>query len=379
MNVTISVGGKFHAFHLAKQLQAKGYLDRIFTSYPWFKAKESGLLRQKVDSLILKEILEYGFYKIPYLSRKLDIPYHAANLFDEQVASRIKPCDIFVGWSGFSLYTLRKVKKTFSAKVILEHSCVYLETEQDILIEEQKKFGARASLLCPSFIKKGLQEFKEADCIVVPSRFARHTFLDRGFCQEKIICVPLGTDIDTFRPMPKNDRSFRIICIGISMRKGTHYLLQAISELKIKDIEVWLIGRIDNDIKFCLKKYAGRFKYLGRMPQKELYKYYTQSSISVLFSVVDGFGLVLLEAMACGLAVICSDSTGAKDTVRNNIDGFIVPTRDVETLKEKIVYLYENRNICQEMGRQARENVTENFTWDRYGERIVNAYLNLLK
>ena len=126
MKVTISVGGKFHAFYLAKELQKRGYLDRIFTSYPWPKVKDSGLLRQKVDCLILKEILERGLYKILYLSNKIEIPYYTANLFDKQVAARIKPCDIFVGWSGFSLYTLRKIRKSFPARIILEHNSTHL-------------------------------------------------------------------------------------------------------------------------------------------------------------------------------------------------------------------------------------------------------------
>lgn len=118
---------------------------------------------------------------------------------------------------------------------------------------------------------------------------------------------------------------------------------------------------------------------MGRIAQKELYKYYSQGSISVLFSLDDAFPFALLETMACGLPVICSDKVGTKDVIKEGIDGFVVRTRDVKALKEKILYLYENPHICQEMGRRAQENVTGNFTWDNYGERIVNTYLNILK
>ena len=55
-----------------------------------------------------------------------------------------------------------------------------------------------------------------------------------------------------------------------------------------------------------------------------------------------------------GVAVICSDSVGAKDLVRDNVDGFVIPSRDTEKLKEKILYLYENPDICLSMGRSAR-------------------------
>lgn len=380
MRVTISVGGKFHAFHLAKQLETRGYLDRIFTSYPWFAVKDSRLPRNKINCFILKEILERGFARLPYLSNKIDISYYVANFFDKQVAAYIKPADIFLGWTGFSLYTLRKIRKSFpTTKIILEHNSTHLEAQYDILIEEQKRLRTKVSLLSPSFIKKEVEEYEEADYIVVPSTFARQTFIDKGLPPEKIICIPFGVDIDTFRPTPKNDRTFRIVSVGISIRKGIHYLLEVIDELKIKDLEFWLIGKIYDDIRCFLKRYSGKFKYLGIIPQKELYKYYSQGSVSVLFSLDDAFGLALLEAMACRLPVICSDRVGAKDTVREGIDGFVVGVRDVKTLREKILYLYENQTICQEMGRQAQENVTCNFTWNNYGEKIINAYLNLLK
>lgn len=378
MEVAISVGGKFHAFHLARQLEKRGHLERIFTSYPWFAVKNLKLPRHKISCLILKEILERGLSKTPYLSNRIRHSYWTANIFDRQVANRIKPCDIFVGWSGFSLHTLRRIRKKFPAKIILEHNCAHLETERDILIEERERLRAKVDLFCPEFIQKELEEYQEADYIAVPSRLSQQTFLAKGFPQERLICVSHGVATESFKPLPKNDRTFRIICVGISIRKGIHYILKAVNELRIKDLEVWLIGKICDDIKPFLKKYAGTFRYLGGIPQEELYKYYSQGSISALFSLIDGFGLALLEAMACGLPVICSDSVGAKDAVRENIDGFIVPARDIKTLKEKILYLYENPHICQEMGRMARENVTHNFTWDNYGEKITNSYLNLL-
>lgn len=283
-----------------------------------------------------------------------------------------------MGWSGFSLYTLRKIRRSFPVKIILEHVSGHIGTQRDILIEEEK-LGVKANLLCPSFIQKELEEYKEADYIVVPSTSAKQSFLDKGFSPQKVIHIPFGVDINIFKPIPKRDHIFRIISVGISIRKGTQYLLQAVHELKIKDLEVWLIGKIYDDIVPFLKRYSGSFIYLGGIPQRELYRYYSQGSIFVLFSLEEGFSYATSEAMACGLPVICSDSIGAKDVVRNNTDGFIVPTRDVKALKEKILYFYENRHICLDMGKQAQENITKNFTWDNYGERIINTYLNLLK
>ena len=378
MKVSISVGGRWHAFHLARELDRKGYLEKLFTSYPRFTLKDTDIAGDKVDCLILKEILERVLYKMPYPKNKTGVSYYMADVFDRQVSSRIKPCDIFVGWSSFSLHTLRKIKKSFFSKTILERGSIHIKDQRDIYLAEAKRLGVNLLSPCRKVVEKELAEYREADYIAVPSTLAKESFLKRGLPENKIICVPLGVDTEVFRPIPKNDRIFRIISVGLSIRKGIHLFLQAVNELRIKDLEVWLIGEIDNEAKHFLKKYPGNVKYLGGLPQRELYKYYSQGSVSILFSLEDGFGMVLSEAMACGLPVICSSGVGAKDVVREGIDGFVLPIGDVERLKEKIVYLYEHREKAKAMGQEARKRVESDFTWGHYGERIIDNYRKIL-
>jgi glycosyltransferase involved in cell wall biosynthesis len=223
-------------------------------------------------------------------------------------------------------------------------------------------------------IERELLEYQEADYISVPSVLAKETFLLRGFPEAKIIQVPLGVDTQCFKPVPREDNRFRIIFVGLSIVKGLHYFLQAIDELNLKDSEVWLIGGINKDIAPFLKKYSLRFKHLGIIPHRDLYQYYSQASIFVNFALEDGFAMALLEAMACGVPVICTENTGAKDIVRDGIDGFILPARNTEALKEKISYFYQYPQKTREMGKQARLRVEASFTWKHYGERIIQIY-----
>ena len=88
--------------------------------------------------------------------------------------------------------------------------------------------------------------------------------------------------------------------------------------------------------------------------------------------------MVQLQAMACGLPVICTTNTGGEDIIRNGKEGFVVPIRDVEALKEKILYLYNNPEKCKRMGYNAKKMVRENFTWDYYGDRIIKKYKEIL-
>jgi len=82
--------------------------------------------------------------------------------------------------------------------------------------------------------------------------------------------------------------------------------------------------------------------------------------------------------MACGLPVICTTNTGGEDIVREAVDGFIIPICDVEALKARILWCYENPERCREMGRAARERVARGFTWADYGEKIHRAYAERL-
>ena len=380
MKVTISVGGKFHAFYLAKQLDKYGFLDTIFTSYPYFKVKDSRIDRKKVKCLVKKEILERIFYILPYIKfkEKIDIPYYTANLFDYEVSHAIKPCDIFVGWSGFCLYTIKKIRNSFKPKIIVERGSVHIETQREIMQDEQRRLGISLNLPSSKIIHKEKEEYQLADFIVVPSNFAKDSFVKKGFNSEKIITVPLGVDIDLFKPALKEDKVFRVILVGISVRKGVHYVLKAFSELRLKNLELWLIGNLNQDIRSLFKIYEFNTELnlhlIGSVPQSHLYKYYSQGSVFVLFSLEDGFGMVVLEAMASGIPVICSSNVGAKDVIREDIDGFVLPVRDTESLKEKIIFLYEHPHLCKEMGEAARENVIKNYTWQHYGERIIETY-----
>jgi len=127
-----------------------------------------------------------------------------------------------------------------------------------------------------------------------------------------------------------------------------------------------------------LRKGKSNIKYIGHVPQKELYKYYSQGSVFVIMSIEEGLAMVQPQAMACGLPVICTTNTGGENIVRDGKDGFVIPIRDVEKLKEKLVYLYENPEICRKMGESAKQRVSQGFTWDDYGDKIINIYENIL-
>jgi len=125
-------------------------------------------------------------------------------------------------------------------------------------------------------VKKELQEYEEADYISVPSLFAKGTFLEESVLEEKLIHVPYGVHLDEFIQIPEEDNISRIVYAGsIALWKGVHYLLQAYSELKFPSLELFLVGGLNEDIKPFMRMYERNYRWVGHVPQKHLYKYYS--------------------------------------------------------------------------------------------------------
>jgi len=383
MQVIISVGGRFWAFSLAQQLLKRDSLKFIITSYPKFITKKWNLPDNKVKSVFIKEILERGYYKLPEFLKNLYNPqFFIIETFDKLASRKLEKADIFVGWSSFSLHTLRKAKN-MGMKIVLEHGSSHPFYANKILKEEYEKFGLKTKsfqLAHSKIIEKEIKEFKESDYICIPSSFVKKTFLENGVSENKLIQIPYGVDLSNFKQIPKDDNVFRIVFAGtVCIRKGVQYLLQAFKELNLKNSELVLIGNVADDIKNVLSKYNDLNVKIKYIPHFELYKEYSQGSVFVLSSIEEGLARVIPEAMACGLPVIATTNTGGEDVVRDGIDGFIIPIRDVEKLKEKISYLYENPEICQKMGQNAKQRVKSGFSWEDYGNKIYENYQKILE
>ena len=77
----------------------------------------------------------------------------------------------------------------------------------------------------------------------------------------------------------------------------------------------------------------------------------------------------MIEAMGCGTPVIVSENTGAKETVSDGVNGFVIPVEDIAALKQKILFFYNNRDKLESFGKNARKRA-ENYTWENYRKRI---------
>ncbi|MFZ5447689.1 MAG: glycosyltransferase family 4 protein [Thermodesulfobacteriota bacterium] len=381
MKITISVLGRFQLFHLARELQGHGHLKRLITSYPVFETVKYGIEPQNIKSLVVHEVLNRIGVNFSDSLRAIYNPqYRVFELFDHHASWHIpSDTEIFVGLSSGALHSLRRAK-SLGAKTVLERGSTHMLHQVKVLTEEYERLGIKAIIVHPRVVDKELAEYQEADFISVPSICVKRTFLEQGIPEGKLIQNPYGVNLTNFYPSPKQDQIFRVVhCGNLSLRKGVHYLLQAFRELNLPNAELWLIGDITPEISPFLKKFASpRIILKGTFPERELHRQLSQGSVFCLASIEEGLAMVQAMAMACGLPVVITTQTGGEDIVRNGVDGFIVPIRDVEALKEKILYFYENEEARRTMGTSALNRVKQGFTWKDYGSRMIEHYHKIL-
>lgn len=377
VNATISVMGRFHAFYLARALQDAGCLEKLLTSYPVFETVKYGVDRGRIRSLLIHELAARLWRKLPGPLRRLhNITPQNMAAFDWNVSRRLdEKSSVFIGWSGGSLRSLRHAQELGMA-TFLERGSSHMLHQQAILAEEFELNGLEYGGHHPAITERELLEYEQTDYVCIPSLYAWRSFIEKGFPEEKLLINPYGVDLQHFPRREKPDDVFRVVfCGALSVRKGLVYLLKAFSELNLPNSELLMIGSRQAETEPLLARFASdKIRHVGPFREFDLHEYYRLGSVFCLPSIEDGFGMVLNQAMASGLPLICSTNTGGADLISDDREGFVVPIRDAEALKEKILFLYENPNKRAEMADAARARVEENFTWDHYGARALDLY-----
>lgn len=269
--------------------------------------------------------------------------------------------------------------KSRGALCVLNYPLAHHRFTRRYLLEEAARQPAFADTLNshdrPAWQERQLDaEIDLADRILVGSNFVRDTFITEGVPAEKLVVIPYGADTALFEPPEQNKpggKGLRVLFVGqIGQRKGISYLLEAARRTAGHGDSLTLVGQIQGNGQ-ALAPYRERFRHVPHVPRAELRDRYRQADVFVFPTLVEGMGLVVLEAMASGLPVITTPN-GPGDIVRDGVDGFLVPPRDVDAIVERLDQLRCDPELRREMGRSARIRAQE-FTWDAYRSKTVTA------
>ncbi len=367
-NIVVSSAGIFHAYHLARGVQAAGYLQRFITSV--FNKYESDIDKSKITQIQLAAVCAALIRVFPGTTGRLASYLIGDDIYDRLAANYVKEADIVHVFNNQGLQCL-KVAKNNRAITIVSRSSAHPNIQAEILSLDarENKLSRKINKL---LIERHLAEYELADYIFVPSQFVWNTMLQEGVPECKLRRVHLGFDPSRFYPGDKQDDVFRIMYAGgLSKQKGISYLLEAYKELDLPNSELLLVGNEYPDSKEIISTYKGLFKHIRFVPQEKLVHYYQQASVFVLPSLQDGFGMVVYEAAGCGIPLIITENVGAD--IRDEEDGFVVPIRDSKSIAAKLMYFYRNPRIAREMGLAAHQYVKQ-FTWENYHHELKRHY-----
>ena len=384
MKVTQISIGRFHHFHLARQMEKHGLLDRLWTGYPRFKLRdEVGIPPEKISSFPFLHTISMGWSRIPLLGRSTrahrEIVWWAHDTLDRRVARTLRGSPVLIALSGQGEQSGRRAQ-ALGGWHICDRGSSHIRYQDGVLRDEHVRWKLPYIGVDPRTIRKEEAEYEGADLITVPSGFAERSFLEMGVPREKLRRIPYGSRLERFQPHGgPTAGQFDVLFVGqISLRKGLPYLLEAFSRLAHPSKRLRIVGSVDPAVEPLLARWPTRdVEFLGMVPNARLAALYSSSHVLVLPSVEEGLAMVMAEAMACGCPVIATPQTGAEDLFSDEVEGLIVPARSADDLLRGFERLVDDPGFAAGLRHAALARMRAMDGWNNYGRRWVDLLSDL--
>jgi alpha-maltose-1-phosphate synthase len=305
----------------------------------------------------------------------MDAVYYS---LDRRVARHLRSMDRIKAIHGYDNGALASfhAAKNLGVKCIYEHPIVYWRKVREYQREEAELHPEWAPTLgalrdSEEKLARKDEELALADVVIASSTFSRDSLEDAPTLKAPVQVVAYGAPpISRSVELPELNSSLRVLYVGaLSQAKGLGYLLEAVTHLD-RQIRLTLIGhRVSGVIPE--QRVLDRHRWLPSLPHDELLAEMSRHDVLALPSLHEGFGLVILEAMAQGLVVITTPHTAGPDLIADAVDGFIVPIRSSEAIEERLTRLIVDKKLLAEMKLAARRKA-EMRPWETYRQEFAS-------
>lgn len=231
-------------------------------------------------------------------------------------------------------------------------------------------------------VREEVQNARCFDLILVNSLFSRESIL-RAYGLDAKVCY-LGIDSELFKPTGVTRKNIVVGLGSISPAKGIERAIRAVSTIQIdKRPDLIWIGNFSSQFyQQELEKLATslevNFVAKVRITDTELVNFLNQASVMLYTSILEPFGFAPLEANACETPVVAIAEGGVRETIQDGMNGFLIYDDDPVAIGKAILRFLENKELLYKMGKQARNQVLQKWTWNQAIDRLEKYLMNFI-
>jgi glycosyltransferase involved in cell wall biosynthesis len=254
----------------------------------------------------------------------------------------------------------------------------------DVPSEEVKRFAREYKVIRP-FVR---YLWRDADALVAVSNGLR-SYAWQTDPEAEIEVIPNAIDLSVFIPGPlrEEEGAVRLLFVGrLIAFKNIETLLEAVAlldKMGAGPFELELVG--EGEKRSELERLVAELgisrliRFSGWVKHPAIVKHYQRADIFVTPTMWEGMPNTVLEAMACGLPIVATDTSGCRELVRNGVNGYLVPVKDARALADALARLIENRYERRRMGKESRKFAEREFTWEQIAQGYVEVYRRVLE
>jgi glycosyltransferase involved in cell wall biosynthesis len=224
-----------------------------------------------------------------------------------------------------------------------------------------------------------------SDKVITVSKYSQRQLVETYRLQPGKVAVVYNGVAEEYRPLPQNRNRkpdvIELLYLGsLKPRKNLRFLLDVLAKVSSQDTRVMLTIGGQGPQKDELEAYALQLGlgdsvvFPGYIPEDEKVSCYNRADVFVLPSLLEGFGMVVTEAMACGKPVVASNVCSLPELVDDGETGYLADPYQVDSFADRILRLVRDRDMREQMGIRGRKRVLRQFSWERAAKRVTQVY-----